>query len=599
MGQVDEFKSELENIMPAEELTFPSSPGFGKYKGVMPPEAVGHPAKFNTNLVEFLILRYTEPGDVVLDCMAGSGVLGVIAALHGRNAIQVELEKRFHEWMEKARENVERYPSLTRKGWIVNVLGDARRLSELLSKVGFEPAAVVTSPPYTNSAAENPNVVELQKKGWVKGGDLSRFLPENLSSDNIGNLPFGSVDVTITSPPYGESHLGGGDPERRKERLIKAGYDPKDFLGGRARNAVLKHYDEVDAVITSPPYADTKKGGTVDEEAMAERWDKLFKEKGKTWNSWGKTWHTPGRLRGLETLGSGYSENKDNIGNLPLGNIDAVITSPPYAETAQDSNKSPAIIKPPRPQDVRQYPRKPPINKYSDNPANIGNLPLGEIDAVITSPPYLKSAEHGAGVNRQREGDVKIGCSTVGRTVEHPDAIDNAKDYGSIDAIITSPPYEGGFEGGSRHTGGILEREKSDAETRLKIGLGVKYSDSESNIGNLKSSDEEYEALARGLMTRDGKPTYLSEMLKVYAQMFKVLKPNGLAIVVIKPFIRNRKVVDLPYHTWLLMAKVGFKLEKLYKLRLKTQSFWRILYYRRFPTIPRIAHEYILVCRKP
>jgi hypothetical protein len=128
--------------------------------------------------------------------------------------------------------------------------------------------------------------------------------------------------------------------------------------------------------------------------------------------------------------------------------------------------------------------------------------------------------------------------------------------------------------------------------------LGVKYSDSESNIGNLKSSDEEYEALARGLMTRDGKPTYLSEMLKVYAQMFKVLKPGGLAIVVIKPFIRNKKVVDLPYHTWLLMSRVGFKLEKLYKLRLKSQSFWRILYYRKNPDVPRIAHEYVIVTRK-
>jgi hypothetical protein len=142
-------------------------------------------------------------------------------------------------------------------------------------------------------------------------------------------------------------------------------------------------------------------------------------------------------------------------------------------------------------------------------------------------------------VNRQREGDVRIGCSTVGRTVEHPDAIDNVRDYGSI------------------------------------------------------------EALARGLMTRDGKPTYLSEMLKVYAQMFKVLKPNGLAIVVIKPFIRNRKVVDLPYHTWLLMSKVGFKLEKLYKLRLKTQSFWRLLFYKKYPDVPRIAHEYVIVARKP
>jgi ubiquinone/menaquinone biosynthesis C-methylase UbiE len=144
-----------------------------------------------------------------------------------------------------------------------------------------------------------------------------------------------------------------------------------------------------------------------------------------------------------------------------------------------------------------------------------------------------------------------------------------------------------------------LEREKSDAETRLKIGLGVKYSDSESNIGNLKSSDEEYEALARGLMTRDGKPTYLSEMLKVYSEMFRVLKPGGLAIVVIKPFQRNFKIVDLPYHTYLLMSRVGFRLEKLYKLRLRQQSFWRILMYKKHPEVPRIAHEYVIVARKP
>jgi hypothetical protein len=44
MERVNEFKSELENIIPAEELNFDPTPGFGKYKGVMPLEAVQHPA---------------------------------------------------------------------------------------------------------------------------------------------------------------------------------------------------------------------------------------------------------------------------------------------------------------------------------------------------------------------------------------------------------------------------------------------------------------------------------------------------------------------------------------------------------------------------
>jgi DNA modification methylase len=396
-----EFISKLEEILPAEELLFEPTPSFGKYK-IFLEHAVAHPAKANTELLEFLILKFTKPGDVILDPMAGSGSTGVVAALHGRNAIQVELEKRFFNWMEKARENVEKHPTLTAKGWIRNICGDARRLSELLTQ----------------------------------------------------------VDIAITSPPYGESYLGGGDSEKRRERLIKAGYNPKDFLGGRARNTVLKHYDEVDTIITSPPYSESlsaKSGG----------------------------------MRGMK--------------NAPKDSTVGIDGNPQL---------------------------------YSQNEQNIGNLPLGNVDAVITSPPYLKSAESGAGVNRQREGDVRIGCSTVGRTVENPDAIDNVRDYGSI------------------------------------------------------------EALARGLMTRDGKPTYLSEMLKVYAQMFKVLKPNGLAIIIVKPFIRNKKPVDLPYHTYLLMSMVGFKLEKLYKLRLKNFSFWRILYMKKYPEVPRISHEYVLVCRK-
>jgi DNA modification methylase len=463
-----EFRSELENIMTAEELNFDPTPAFGKYKSVMPPESVAHPAKFNTNLVEFLILKYTKTGDVILDPMAGTGILGVIASLHGRNAIQVELEKRFYEWMEKARENVEKYSSLTSKGWIVNILGDARRLSELLSRVGYP---------------ENPN--------------------------NIGNLPLGEIDAVITSPPYSEA------------LSEKAG-------GGSKKNV----------------------------------------------------------------LGVGMtSDGKKQGQGAPI----------PYS-TSED---------------------------------NIGNLPHGSIDAVITSPPYLRSAESGAGVNRQREGDVRIGCSTVGRTVEHPDAIDNVREYGSIDVVITSPPYAhestaskptkleelGLFKMG--HSNELPYTEEDYREWRKhregnigkrKLFIRVPCSPEEAQFhdtrperkGTIWEWTKEVEATLEVIekvqrLKNDSKgrsETYLEAMLKVYNEMFKVLKPNGLAIVVIKPFIRNRKVVDLPYHTWLLMSRVGFKLEKLYKLRLKTQSFWRILYYRKNPDVPRIAHEYVIVTRK-
>jgi len=376
-----EFHSKLEDLMSAKELLFPPTPGFGSYRNVMPEEAVAHPAKMNTKLLEFLIEKFTKPGDVVLDPMAGTGSTGVVAALHGRNAVCVELEEKFYKWMEKARENVEKHPTLTPKGKIVNICGDARKLSELLSQ----------------------------------------------------------ADVCITSPPYSNS--------------VKSGEGP---LAVKAPHATR--------------------------------------------------------------------------GDLMLTN-------------------------------------------YGESEAQIGNLPHGDIDAIITSPPY-KTEMRGSGLNKDDKG-LGLGCKWNGYS-DNKENIDNVP-YGEIDAIITSPPYERQLhDSREKRAAGAWRGSKLDVEKNLPMG----YSENKNNIGNLK------------------KETYLEAMLKVYCEMWKVLKPDGLAIIVVKPFIRNKKVVDLPYHTWLLLKKVGFKLVKLYKLRLKTMSFWRILYHRKFPDVPKIAHEYVIIVKK-
>jgi len=384
-GSLSCFRSKLEEMMPAEELLFDPTPGFGKYKRFLE-HAVTHPAKANTKLLEFLIKRFTKKGDVVLDPMAGTGSTGVVAALHGRNAICVELEEKFYKWMEKARENVEKHPTLTPKGKIVNICGDARKLSELLSQ----------------------------------------------------------ADVCITSPPY-------------------ANIEPTQFASGSL----------------------SKKKGDFKKER-----EKLVKMEG-----------------------------------------------------------------------------------YSDNPENIGNLPHGDIDAIITSPPY-KTEMRGSGLNKDDKG-LGLGCKWNGYS-DNKENIDNVP-YGEIDAVIISPPYERQLhDSREKRAAGAWRGSKLDVEKNLPMG----YSENKNNIGNLK------------------KETYLEAMLKVYSEMWKVLKPGGLAIIIVKPFIRNKKVVDLPYHTWLLLQKIGFKLAGLYKLRLKTRSFWRILYERKFPEVPTIRHEYVIIAKK-
>jgi len=444
-----EFRSQLEDLMPAEELLFDATPGFGSVYKKFLSHAIAHPAKMNTRLTEFLIEKFTEEGDVVLDPMAGSGQTGVISALRGRNAVCVELEEKFFGWMEKARLKVKRQRTLMIKGKIHNICGDARKLSELLRDADV----VLTSSPYATT---------IQKKGGdipykLVGKSTLTVREYSGNPENVGNLSLGNIDAIVTSPPYSESMTKkrkGYTTHKNLSKTRHMGEDTKD------NNIANLPHGKVDAVITSPPYADAKKGGEADEEKMAERWDKTAKD--RNWNTWGKTWKTEGRKRALKSLGSGYSESKENIGNLPFA--DAVITSPPY-------------------------------------------------EAAMSAKVHTLNTE------KQR------------------------KLYG-------------------------------------EKGWATQYGKADEQIGNLS------------------KETYLEAMLKVYSEMFKVLKPDGKAIVVIKPFIRNKKVVDLPFHTWLLLKKAGFKLEKLFKLKLKNPSFWRILYRKKYPRVPKINHEYILVCQK-
>jgi len=507
-----EFRSQLEDLIPAEELLFDSTPGFGSVYKKFLSHAIAHPAKMNTRLTEFLVEKFTQEGDVVLDPMSGSGQTGVIAALRGRDAVCVELEEKFFGWMEKARLKVERQRTLAVKGKIRNICGDSRKLSRLLK----EADVVVTSPPYSNGFRHNPQdkekrlqrLIEVDKKGVEKGqkwGITSREALERRlagqddgygeSKENIGNLPLGEVDAIVTSPPYSES------------------------VGKKA-------------------------GGRMSWCSKGEKRRQLVK----------------------------YSESEQNIGNLSHGKIDAIVTSPPY-KTANEGgglNKNP-------PKTFRGVLKNHSF-KISDNPENIDNLPYPtKVDAVITSPPYAEKErwqryDGEKGFHSYDKNEAKNRCK---RDYEPPENVDNIGNLPFADIVITSPPYEAAMSA-KVHTLNTEKQRKIYGEKHW----ATQYGKADEQIGNLS------------------KETYLEAMLKVYSEMFKVLKPNGKAIIIIKPFIRNKKVVDLPFHTYLLLKNAGFKLTKLFKLRLKQQSFWRILYHKKYPKVPQIQHEYILVCQK-
>jgi predicted RNA methylase len=353
-----DFISRLEDEMQAVELTFPPTPGFGIYNKFLE-HAMTHPAKMNVALLQFLIEQYTKVGDTILDPMAGTGSMGVVAALRGRNAIQVELEGRFFSWMELAKKKVERTRTLTKKGAIQNIQGDARKLPELIA------SAVISSPPYGNTINEG-------QEGPLVGSNEARYGRRNKKT---------TKSYTYTS-----------DGKR------------------------------VDAAITSPPYV-----------------------------------YLPPPLR-------------------------AAWTRPMFQVLTANEKKN-----------------------TSSNLRREERLLLG-----------------GHRIESLMGGKARV-CATES---------------------------------------------------------GMRYSYNPENIGNLKIE------------------TYWEAMQKVYGEIYRVLKDGGLAIIIIKPYIRNFKVIDLPWTTWLILKGIGFSLEKVYKLRLKATSFWRILYAMRHPQVFRLSHEYVIVCRK-
>jgi len=217
-----------------------------------------------------------------------------------------------------------------------------RRYSKSENNIGNLPHgdidAIVTSPPYSegighdsgdNASAKFEERLEMQQ----------RYTRQMVSEGNIAKLKHGEIDAIITSPPYSGSVNAPNDPERRAERMRKAGLDPGTIVGGKARcGQVDWRYGEsegqigklahgkIDAVITSPPYSECP--GSV-YEGLGQRVEKLYQQGKITKDQYE---HFKGRTSYFERAAEAYPKSKGQIGELPHGEIDAVITSPPYSD---------------------------------------------------------------------------------------------------------------------------------------------------------------------------------------------------------------------------------------------------------------------------
>lgn len=210
------------------EITFKSDTSYRK--GFFVPESFSHPAKMVAPLLLWIVERYTEPGQTILDPMGGSGTT-MLACPLGRNVVMVELEEKFCQLQ---RDNWEKSRQMPRLGYDMGTCtilqGDARNLKGLFD-------SVITSPPYTNRM-DGGN--QLQPGFVPYSGEADGWFTTR-PNGNIGNLKYGKIDAVVSSPPYEEA-MGDKHHSPRADILAKEKANPVTYT------------DRVDAVVTSPPY---------------------------------------------------------------------------------------------------------------------------------------------------------------------------------------------------------------------------------------------------------------------------------------------------------------------------------------------------------
>lgn len=490
--------------------------------------SIRHPAKMNISLTRWILQRYTKKGETVIDPMAGIGTTLIEAISMGRNCIAVEFEKKFINWTDENIILLKKNRSITKRGQSILLSGDARDLMNILDKQADK---IIFSPPYCGSEA-------FQDQDFVL-----RSTKVNPTSRKISEQNYGKADIVMTSPPHANALSSNKKEFDRIKKLVEKGKASKE---------------------------------------LTRKYNDWLKNKNKNQGCQGH-WE------------SSYSKNKENIGNLPKGNIDTVITSPPFSQANRGGGIAKKGYDGKHGKDENLHLRH--ERQLTRNKNNISNLPHGDIDVIVTSPPYAKSPRAG---NRDKDEFwdkqekrhdrkfTKHGSRKILDSMHYSDNFDNIGNLsrGDIDVVITSPPYEN-----LAHKSGNIEQHREIMKKLYPNHVGpnsmrnaTEYSENKNNIGNLT------------------KKTYLSEMKKVYEQCYSVIKPDGFAILVTKNFVRNWTMVRLDMDTILLMESCGFKLIDRYFRAIEKPSFWIINYRKQCKKKgvpdPTAHYEDILVFKK-
>lgn len=479
------------------------------WKGLITPAAFAHPAKFSRSLIERIFAHclergYLKKGDAVGDCFGGIGTGGIAAAYAGLKWRGCELEPRF---VKMAEENFKLHQPawlMMKLPWPYMIQGDSRKF-DVVPDVGSV-QAFVASPPYAGLSGEGGGGINVN--GYEPADPKNRNTNPDLvgertyqgrgaerSAGNIETLKEGTVQAVISSPPYSDIAAGAGGLNTKPAKK------PGQCSGRNPASA-----------------------------SQTVNWSKELMH---------------------------YGTTDGQIAKLKPGDVDAVVASPPYADSTRgndtdgiDWNKA----KPTKPTSGNhQAPGKSVSGDYGATEGQIGALKVGPVEAVVTSPPW--------------EDETHGGCPG---------------------SRLKAPPTSG-----KGHSASLAARERQAQKDEGRV-----YGDSVGQIG--VTSGE----------------TYWQAVDAVYRACFRTIKPGGVIVLVVKDYVKAKKRVPLCDDTARLLEHIGFSvIERIHAMLVKEtthddlfpgqstvekkerKSFFRRLAEKKGS--PKIDFEEVIIARRP
>jgi hypothetical protein len=574
-----------------------------------------HPAKMAVGLCFRIIehgerMGYWQKGDLLLDPMCGIGTTLVCGLVSGYSVRGVELEEHFWLLCNQNMGHVSRWiwPGCT---WRVE-RGDARYLPALLLDHGAGPATGgITSPPYggRDDHGADPHPEKMDGPGTMFRGYDATVSSAPYTNEGLGHGPDTHPERThspqpansyaggITSPPYADRGLPSMVRAEIRQ-LAKAGkwdeaialmreVDREDCQKGNRRAPHSDEYLRIaieqaiereqggygarapSGVVSSPPYSDQS---VIAGAGMTGRILRVAREQGI---------EVAIRLYRATVMDTQKAHGRWSDENIRK-HIELALAT-------EDSGYSAVINSPPYPSAFRE-----------EHPGTEGGA-------------VAQENQRGGSFRGYADGDDGRGTTCRAPTAQ----IGNLRDpKGDIDAVLSSPPWEKGARGGLQGWAGNSMKAAAVAAERYATGERRGHPASAAAIEAQMQRDEArtYGDSPGQIGTTAGE-TYLSAMLQVYRGMWEVLRPGGVVALVTKNPVKKGAIRRLDLDTIRLMAAAGFELLERKRsmlaeehsvghlfgadtvIRRERKSFFKRLFEKKRPDL-RVDHEDVLFFRK-